>query len=158
MKMTKKLCTLVCVLVMMVATLLPSNALAASKTYKGASSYSYTIKTGKKAATLTLKPSKGTRARKYVKRSNSRKTHIDKWKLYGQFTVTVNGKSYTVTNRNVKVTLPANGTYRVSVRCTGTQFHLEPAYNPFFYSPVGSEYWYKDPSIKLSVNNWAKIN
>ena len=158
MKLVKKILSLVCVLVTLMTATLPANAMAASKTYKGTSSKTYTITTGKKDATLKLKPSKGKRAQKYVKKSNPKKTSIDKWNLYGSFTVTVNGKKYVVTTKEVKVTLPANKTYHVTVTYNGVQpYSIRPAKNPFVYKRSGSEYWYKDPSIKLDVNKSAKI-
>lgn len=159
MKFTKKLFAVLFILMTMMTTILPTSALAASSTYKGSSSYSYTVKTGKKSATLTLKPVKGTLAQKYVHRNNSKKTKIDKWSGYATYSVTVNGKTYTVSNKNVKVTLPANGTYKVSIRYTGIfyQSAIHAAYNPFSYKTSGDQYWYKAPSIKVSVNNWAQI-
>ncbi|MBE5778499.1 MAG: hypothetical protein E7331_04110 [Clostridiales bacterium] len=158
MKFTKKLFALVFVLVTLITTVLPVGALAASKTYKGSDSTTYTLTTGKKASTLTLTPSKGKRAQKYVKKSNARKTHLDKWNVYAEYEVTVNGRTYTVTSKKVTIKLPANGTYRISIRCKGVPYYnIRPAYNPFQYRRTGSEYWYKSPSLKVNVNNSAKV-
>lgn len=161
MKFLTKLTVTVLILMTIMTMILPTSAMAASKTYKGSSSCTYTITTGKKDATLTLKPYKGKRAQKYVKKKNSKKTHIEKWNAYATYSVTVDGETYTVSNKKVKVTLPANGTYKVSVECTGAywQDEIEPSFDPLglSYGKSGDRYWHTKPSIKLDVNNWAKI-
>ncbi len=162
MKFLTKLAVTVLILMTIMTMILPTSAMAASKTYKGSSSCSYTITTGKKDAKLTLKPYRGKRAQKYVKKKNSKSTKVDKWNAYATYSVTVDGETYTVGDTNVTVTLPANGTYTVSVECTGEYWRdaMHPdSVDPFelVYKKSGGRYWHTKPSIKLDVNNWAKI-
>ncbi len=164
--MSKKLISVLLVLVTCISlfTLAPATSLAESKTYKSTSSYSYRVTTGRKASTLTITPYKGTRAQEYVLKDNARKKHTVKQAVYASYTVIVDGREYKVTNRKVTVSLSANTTHSIRVKYNGLGQYCFLYYSGTLFNPSwkwktsGSEYWAKDPSIKLNVNQWARIN
>ena len=159
MRLIKKLTLTMLVLMILVTAIFPVSALASSKPYKASSSTSYTIPPGRKGATLTLTPDRGKRAQDYVKIDNPKKKKTDNWKAYATYTVKVDGKSYQVISNKVKISLDANTTYHVSISC-GAPSAIHPDKYGFFngYRKSGNEYWRKEPSIKVDVNNWATID
>lgn len=162
--MKKITSSLLAFLLIIVTLLTPVSSLAASKTASGTGNQSFTINTGKNGATLTLTPSKGKLAKDYVLKDNKNKKHTVTGSFYGSYTVTVDGKSYTVFSKKVAVKLGGNKTYYVTVKYNGinnldvTLFYSGSLFHPAWqWKQNGSSYWKKAPSIKLSVNNWASI-
>lgn len=147
MKKFRKLITLLMLVLSMTTVFFPTGALAASKTYKGTGSQTYTITTKKKDSTLTITRKKG--------KVRYRLTTWSKYKngsCHGTFTITIvgGGKTQKVHLGNwqddAKVTLKKNSTYTVTITCTG--FDLMP----------GRDFtWKTAPQCKLKVNNSAKI-
>ena len=151
MKKLSRLLTVLMLMLTMTVTLAPATASAASKTYKGTRSYTYTIVTKKKDATLKINPAKGKATVTVVKNPLKGTTKDTTKSIYGDFTVTITGGGTTQTihvgSFTKKVTLKKNTTYTVTVTCTG--------------APIGTYWnvrWTKDPSVKLTVNNSATIN
>lgn len=132
-----------------------STALAASASYKGTETTSYTITTGKKDATLKISHSAGKVSATAWKNAikGTTKTVSKSW--YGKFKVTVScgGSSRSAIvnypyNKTATFKLNKNSTYKVKVECLG------------FSDQVGTVWnlkWKTNPRAKLSVNNWAKI-
>ena len=142
-----------CVLLIL-CTILPG-ALAASKTYKGLGSTSYTITTGKKDAKLTISGKSGQYAQKFVSYNGKKNTEV-KANGYAVFDITVDGVTKTVSNRSATFNLKARRTYTVIVSYKGF-YGFNKLLVKAGYNPKGSQYWKKNPSVSVSVNNSAKI-
>ena len=146
-----------------VMIMLPSSALAASTTHSGTGTSYYTITTKNKTATLTLTPKTGKRAQDYVLKSKESKKHTVTQSVYAKYTVTVDGESYTVTNKKVTVKLSPNSTYHICVSYNGISgmcflYYSGTLFNPSWkWKTKGDEYWKTNPSVKLNVNNWASL-
>lgn len=132
-----------------------SAAFAASASYKGTDSTSYTVTTGKKDATLKVSQSAGkitgTAWKNAIKRTT--KTVTKSW--YGKFMVTVtcgrDSQSAIVNypyNKTASFKLKKNSTYTVKVECLGFADQVDTVWNLK---------WKTSPKAKLSVNNSAKI-
>lgn len=132
-----------------------STAFAASASYKGTGSTSYTITTGKKDATLKASHSAGKVSATAWKNAikGTTKTVSKSW--YGKFKITVTCGRDTQSaiinypfNKTASFKLNKNSTYKVKVECLG------------FSDQVGTVWnlkWKTNPKAKLSVNNSAKI-
>lgn len=132
-----------------------STAFAASASYKGTGSTSYTITTGKKDATLKASHSAGKVSATAWKNAikGTTKTVSKSW--YGKFKITVTCGRDTQSaiinypfNKTASFKLNKNSTYKVKVECLG------------FSDQVGTVWnlkWKTYPKAKLSVNNSAKI-
>lgn len=135
-----------------------SSGLAASKTYKGQGSTTYTIETGSKGAKLTISGKKGTYACMQRKNSNHNKTSVASTNIYGSFSVSVSGFSEkTIESGKLTYQLQPNSTYTVTVRYKGASVTRLSMRTKLGYSLYGDYFWKKDPGVSISVNNWAKI-
>ena len=151
----KKLLSRIMVIALILATIICSVVPASAASVKMKSEYnSYTITTGNSNCTLSLTPSRGTRAQKYVNIKTS-KTKVCTNNTYAAFTVTVNGKKYNVGTKTVKVSLNKNTTYTVTIS-RGNPCEIYAKSMPIgldFYNwrTSGSEYWKSAPSVKLDT-------
>lgn len=132
-----------------------STALAASKSYKGIGSKTYTITTGKKDATLKITQSAGKVNATAWKNPLKKTTKTVTKSMYGEFDIKVTqgfgSTTKTInypTNSSASFTLKKNSTYTVTVTYRGFSGQLTGAWNPV---------WKTSPTVKLSVNNSAKI-
>ncbi len=132
-----------------------STAFAASASYKGNGSTSYTITTGKKDATLKVSHSAGKVSATAWKNAfkGTTKTVSKSW--YGKFKVTVTCGRDTQSaiinypfNKTASFKLNKNSTYKVKVECLGFADKVDTVWNLK---------WKTYPKAKLSVNNSAKI-
>lgn len=140
--------------VMTVCSIMPS-AFAASKTSKGVGTTSYTITTGKKDATLTVTNKAGKVNATVWKNPLKGTTKTKTLTHYGAFEITVkngiNKQTKSINypfNDTAKFTLQKNSTYTVTIRYTGFSNYINMGWDPV---------WKTNPSVKLSVNNSAKI-
>lgn len=146
---------IVMTLVLVLGMCMFSTAFAASASYKGTDSISYTVTTGKKDATLKVSHSAGKVSATTWKNAlkGTTKTVSKSW--YGKFKVTVTcgreSQSAVVNypyNKTASFALKKNSAYTVAVECLG------------FSDQVGTVWnlkWKTSPKAKLSVNNSAKI-
>lgn len=150
-KFLAKILAVAMILVTVICSIVPASA--ASKTAKTDSTLYYTITTGNRECTLTLKPSKGSYAQKYVNVKNSKKTKICTNSLYANFTVTLNGSTYTVGSKKVSVKLQKNTTYHISVRCGGPSgiYAASLPLDIWNWRTSGDKYWKTKPSLKLDT-------
>lgn len=132
-----------------------STALAASKSYKGINSKSYTITTGRKGATLDISQKAGKVQATVWKNPFKRTTKTVSKSMRGEFDITVSQGFFSNTksinypfNSKVRFKLEPNTTYRVTVTYRDFSDELNGAWNPR---------WKTYPTVKLSANNWAKI-
>lgn len=158
--MKKIMRVLVLAIIMVLCTTAFTPALAASKTYKGTCSQTYTITTGKKDAKLTVENKKG-KIRMVGKEYFGNKTKKKDVSGYAKFSVEISDGWSTTTktlecdadNKKFTYTLKKNKTYTITVTYIGYSYQVKTAPGIL----VQSQSWKKDPSVKVKVNNSAKI-
>lgn len=142
-------------LVMVLGLSIFSTAFAASASYKGTDTTSYTVTTGRKDATLKVSHTAGKVSATAWKNAikGTTKTVTKRW--YGKFKITVtsgrDSQSAVVNypySKTASFKLKKNSTYTVTVECLG------------FSDQVGNVWnlkWKASPKVKLSVNKSSKI-
>lgn len=137
-----------------------STAFAASASYKGIDSKTYTITTGSKSSTLKITNTAGKVYATAWKNPLKGTTKTITPSMHGKFEITVHKSGlYTASdvttkvinypsNSKVNFTLEKKSTYTVTVRCLGFSDEIINGWNPS---------WKTYPKVTLSVNNSAKI-
>lgn len=133
-----------------------STAFAASASYKGINSQTYTITTGSKSATLKVTDSAGKVYATAWKNPLKGTTKTVTRSMHGKFEITVK-KSGSAAKTQVlnypfgskaNFTLDEKSTYTVTVSCLGFSDQIISGWDPS---------WKTYPKVKLSVNHSAKI-
>lgn len=142
-------------LVMVLGLSIFSTAFAASKSYKGTGSTTYTITTGRKDVTLKVSQTAGKVSATAWKNALRKTTKTVPRNWYGKFKITVtcgfSSQSAIITypaDRTASFKLKKNSDYTVTVEYLGFSDQTGDAWNPK---------WKTSPKVKLSVNNSAKI-
>lgn len=133
-----------------------STAFAASTSYKGIDSQTYTITTGSKSSTLKVTDTAGKVYATAWKNPLKGTTKTVTRSMHGKFEITVKKSGSAATTKVINYpfstkanfTLDKKSTYAVTVRCLGFSDEVISGWNPS---------WKTYPKVKLSVNNSAKI-